>query len=108
VAVRVVSLIRSAPVALRGVDPVLEANAYAVAEAVDLAVVLTGPAIELALAGSEGDLRALLESGVSVYASSHDVGRLGLRPSDLVPGVRIVDGPEVAEVLRAAEAVLAW
>lgn len=106
--VRVVSLVRSAPVALRGVDPVLEANAYAVVAAVDLAVVLTGQAIELALAGAEADLPALLESGVPVYASAPDLARLGLQPADLVEGVRIADPPAIAEVLRAAEAVLAW
>ncbi len=105
---RVVSLIRGAPVALRGVDPTLEANAYAVAEAIDLAVVLAGPAIELALAGTEGDLQVLLESGVPVYASARDVTGLGLRSADLVPGIQIVGVPELSEVLRSADAVLAW
>lgn len=107
-AVRVVSLVRSAPVALRGVDPVLEANAYAVVEAIDLAVVLTGPAIELALAGAEGDLQALLESGVAVYASTPDCERLGLSSADLVPGVRMAEQAAIAAVLRSAQAVLAW
>lgn len=122
---RVVSVVRAAPLALRGTDPVLEANAYAVAEAVELTVVLAGEAVELAVAGGEvppsalagaalppaaydQDLRGLLESGVAVYAAAEDLERLGLRPSDLVDGIRVVDGPAVAAVLRDADAVLAW
>jgi len=128
VARRVVSLVRSAPLALRGTDPVLEANAYAVAEAVDLAVVLTGPAVELALvprssrsgraasiAGVElpvlahdEDLRGLLESGVHVYAVAADIAALGLVPGDLATGVRVADDEAIAAVLAAADAVLAW
>ncbi|MPZ87317.1 MAG: hypothetical protein GEU81_04410 [Nitriliruptorales bacterium] len=122
---RVVSLVRGAPVALRGVDPVLEANAFAVAEAVDLAVVLAGSAVELALEASEirpgetagvalppaaydQDLRGLLESGVPIYVDGEDLRRLGLAVADLVEGVRVVDGGTVARVLRGADAVLAW
>src|SRR3712207_471425 len=100
---RVVSLVRTPPVALRGTDPVLEANAYAVAEAVDLTVVLLGPSVELAVEGTEvpprevagvplapaaygQDLRGLMESGVAVFAGAEDMARLGLRPEDLVEG----------------------
>jgi intracellular sulfur oxidation DsrE/DsrF family protein len=128
VARRVVSLVRSAPLALRGTDPVLEANAYAVAEAVDLAVVLAGPAVELAVAPRRGgprqapsiggvtlpalahdqDLRGLLESGVHVYVVAEHVAALGLESAQLVDGVRIVDMATVAAVLRSADAVLAW
>lgn len=122
---RVVSVLRSAPLFLRGVDPVLEANAHAVAEAVDIALVLTGPAIELALAGAEAptravggvtlpptardqDLRGLVESGVAVYAAEADLTRLGLVAADLVAGVRLADADTIAAVLRDAEAVLCW
>ncbi len=125
---RVVSLVRSAPLALRGTDPVLEANAYAVAEAVDLAVVLSGPAVELAVAplrprpghipaiggvelgvlAHDEDLRGLLESGVHVYVASEDVTALGLTAADLLPGVRLADEESVARVLAGADAVLAW
>lgn len=119
---RVASLVRSAPLALHGTDPVLEANAYAVAEAVELTVVLAGPAVELAVAGGETvadggvsregardqDLQGLLESGVEVYVDAEDMRRLGLGPADLVAGIRVVDATTIAGVLRNAEAVLGW
>jgi len=122
---RVVSLIRWAPVALRGADPVLEANAYAVAEAVDIVLVLRGVAVELAVAApavegpdpadaglpvpvSDLDLVGLLESGVEVVVAAEDLARAGLTPDDLVAGVQVADGARLAEVLRQAEAVLTW
>lgn len=131
---RVVSLVRGAPLALHGTDPVLEANAYAVAEAVELTVVLAGPAVELAVAGGEApvdagiitdghggaagpsqppaprdqDLRGLLESGVAVYVGAEDVRRLGLEPDDLVAGIQVVDAATIAAVLRGGDAILAW
>lgn len=122
---RVASVVRSAPLALRGVDPMLEANAYAVAEDVDLTVVLAGPAVELAAAGGEvgprevagvplppaardQDLRGLLESGVPVYVTADDLARAGLGPGDVVPGVQVVDARRIAAVLRLADAILAW
>ena len=108
---RVASVVRSAPVGLRGADPALEANVYAIAEQVDLTVVLLGPAVELALAGERalgGDLVVLLESGVPVYASEPDMERLGLGRGDLVEGVKVVDAAAVAAVLHEAEAILVW
>ena len=122
---RVVSLIRYHPGAVRAVEPSIEANAYAVASEVDLAVVLRGPGIELAVAGSEvgpgtlgghplppsssgDDLRGLLESGIPVYADAADLNRLGLEPGDLVEGVRPVDDATIAGLLRRADAVLCW
>ncbi len=122
---RVVSVLRTAPLFGRGMDPVLEANAYAVAEAVDIALVLTGPAVELALAGGvvpprsvggvalppaahDQDLLGLLESGVAVYVFAPDLTRLGLSGRDVVPGVRLADAETFAAVLREAEAVLCW
>jgi predicted peroxiredoxin len=116
---RVVSLVRSAPAALRGEDPVLEANAYALSEAVDLTLVLAGPAVELALAAesdsdllqpppSQQDLRGLIESGVRIYADAADLRARGIRSGDLVPGVEVVDAQRLADVLADAEAVLSW
>jgi len=122
---RVVSLIRWAPVALRGADPVLEANAYAVAEAVDIVLVLRGVAVELAVAApavegpdpaetglpqpiSDLDLVGLLESGVEVVVAAEDLARVGLTAADLVAGVQVADAPALAAVLRTAEAVLTW
>lgn len=121
---RVVSVVRSPPAAMRGADPVLEVNAFAVAEAVDLAVLLVGPAVELALAVTTGpqvlggvelpptahdqDLRGLVESGVAVVVAAGDLRARGIDPTTLQRGIRSVEPDEVAELLRVADAVLAW
>lgn len=122
---RVVSVVRSGPGALCSSEASLEANAYAVAEEVDLTIVLRGRALELAIAGGEvrpgelagvalppsvsgQDLRGLIESGVAVLADADDLGRLGLAASDLVSGVRLADADILAAALRGADAVLCW
>ena len=122
---RVVSLLRSAPSALRATDPALEANAYAVAEDVDLTLVLRGAAIEFAVEGGEArptqvagvslppaagsqDLRGLIESGVRVIAEAAAVRARGLEAGQLVAGVTVADDAEIAAVLTEAEGVLAW
>ena len=122
---RMVSLLRSAPGALRATDPALEANAYAVAEDVDLTVVLRGSAIEFAVRGSEArpasvagvalppaagsqDLRGLLESGVRVVAEAAALDARGLEASQLIDGVELANDTEIADVLAAAEGVLTW
>ena len=122
---RVVSLLRTAPGALRSTDPALEANAYAVAEDVDLTVILRGDAVDFALAGGEArpaqiagvslppaagsqDLRGLLESGVRVVAEAAALRHRGIEPSDLIGGVSIADDAEVIRILTAAEGVLTW
>lgn len=122
---RVVSLLRSPPGALRATDPALEANAYAVAEDVDLTVVLRGDAVDFALAGGEArpaqiagvalppaagsqDLRGLLESGVRVVAEAAALSARGIDGGDLVAGVSIADDTEVIRILTGAEGVLTW
>lgn len=122
---RIVSLLRSAPGALRTTDPALEANAYAVAEDVDLTLILRGDAVDFALAGSEArpasiagvslppaassqDLRGLLESGVRVVAEAAALNNRGIDPSDLIGGVTVADDAEVIRILTAAEGVLTW
>lgn len=122
---RVVSLVQGVSGALRPSEPALEANTYAIAEEVDLTVVLRGTAVELAVAGgqvrpgelagialppatSAQDLRGLLESGIGVVALADDVVSLGLAPADLVEGVEVADTDTVAALLRDADAVLAW
>ena len=121
----VVSVLRCGPAALRSADPVLEANAYAVASDLDLTVVLRGDAVELAVAGGEiapadlagtqlppsaggQDLRGLVESGVAVCAAAADVAHRGLDASGLIDGVHLADQAELDELLRTAEAVVAW
>jgi len=121
----VVSIVRSAPSALRPGQPALEANAYAVAEDIDLTVVLRGAAVELALRATEvrpgdvagvampasaggQDLRGLVESGVGILVAAEDLVAQGLRPDELVVGVEAVDDERLQAVLRAAEGLLVW
>jgi predicted peroxiredoxin len=122
---RVVSIMSGAPAAISPVDPVLEANVYAVAEDVDLSVVLRGAAIDYAakvnsapparLAGRPlpnnrcaRDLRGLLESGVPVYVDAESAANQGLRAEDLVDGVDLAGGERLATLFHAADAVLHW
>jgi intracellular sulfur oxidation DsrE/DsrF family protein len=122
---RVVSLLRSPPGALRTTDPALEANAYAVAEDVDLTVILRGDAVDFALVGGETrpaqiagvdlppaagsqDLRGLLESGVRVVAESAALVSRGIDLADVIGGVEVADDGEVTRILTEAEGVLTW
>lgn len=122
---RVVSILTAAPAAMAPHDPVLEANVYAVAEDVDLTVLLRGVAIEYAAATGAvpetrladrplpnarcaRDLRGLLESGVAVYVDAVSAAHQGLDGDALIPGVSIADAAEQSELLRTAEAVLHW
>ena len=122
---RVVSILRHASHAARAVEPALEANAYAIAEDVDLTLVLRADAVELAVAGAEPrraelagsplppaasaqDIRGLVESGVAVVVVADDARRAGLADVDFVTGVRTADAAAVASLLRHADAVIAW
>lgn len=122
---RIVSLLRRPPGALRTVDPALEANAYAVAEDVDLTVVLRGDAVDFAVSGGETrpariagvvlppaagsqDLRGLLESGVRVVAEASALQARGIEAGDVIPGVHVADDSEITSVLTEAEGVLTW
>jgi predicted peroxiredoxin len=121
----VVSIMSGAPAAVSPADPVLEANVYAVAEDIDLTVVLRGAAIEYAamttsvaparLAGRPlpnarcaRDLRGLLESGVPVYVDAGSAADQGLQAEHFVDGVSLTDTRHLAELLRGADAVLHW
>jgi intracellular sulfur oxidation DsrE/DsrF family protein len=122
---RVVSVLQGPAGAARPNDAALEANAYAVAEDLDLALVLRGRGVELAqhrlpdapldLAGrplpdpaAASDLRGLVESGVRVYVGADCLEHLGLGADELLAGVRVVDASAIADLLRDADAVLAW
>ncbi|HSJ46398.1 MAG TPA: DsrE family protein [Euzebyales bacterium] len=122
---RVVSILTAAPAAMSPHDPVLEANVYAVAEDVDLTVLLRGVAIEYAAASGAvpearlagvplpnarcaRDLRGLLESGVLVYVDAVSAAHQGLDADALISGVTIADAAEQSELLRTADAVLHW
>jgi sulfur relay (sulfurtransferase) DsrF/TusC family protein len=120
----VVSLVRSS-CGSRPLEGAIEANAFAVAEDLDVRLVLAGDAVELALAGAEPDtgevagvliapvstgqdLRALIESGVAVHALTDDVRERGLATASLVDGVAPLERTELAALMRSADAVVAW
>ena len=122
---RIVSVLRAGPGALRATDPALEANAYAVAEDVDLTVVLRGDAVEFALASGEvrpsqlagvalppaaggQDLRGLVESGVRVLVEDVALHARGIPAQHTVSGVHIASEEQIAAALAQAEGVLSW
>ncbi len=103
----------------------MDLNAYALAEDVELTLVLKAGGVELALSAAHAraatiggievpaptagdDLRALLESGVEVLAVEEDVAARGLGPEDLLPGVRTVAETEIAAAVTAHDATLTW
>lgn len=114
---RVLSLLRGADAgSARLRDPALDLNAYAVAEDVELTLVLKDRGVELALRDSHAqpraiaghdvpcatpaaDVRALLASGVNVLALEDDLGTRGLTVADLVEGVEVVAGADLARLL---------
>lgn len=122
---RVLSLLRASdPGAARGSDPALDLNAYAVAEDVELTLLLRGPGLELALAEAhtrplgvagidvpvaspQTDLRALLASGVRVLAVSEDLDARGLASGDLVDGIEVVAESDLARLLLDHDVTLA-
>jgi predicted peroxiredoxin len=125
VARRVVSILSGAPAALADEDPVLEANVYAVAEDVDLVLLLRGAAVEYAVVASAvptatladhplpdarcaRDLRGLLESGVAVHIDAVSAEQQGVGDGDLIPGVSVAGSDEQLELLERADAVLHW
>jgi predicted peroxiredoxin len=111
---------------MTGPDPaVLEANTYAVAEDVDLTLVLRAAAVELAVAGAQTppaelagaalplsqpaqDLRGLVESGVAVHIDAEALSARGLRPDELVTGTTVSDADTIADLMAAADAALVW
>jgi intracellular sulfur oxidation DsrE/DsrF family protein len=117
VVTRVLSLVRGADVgSARVADPALDLNAYAVADEVELTLVLKDRGVELALAGAAchpeavggvdvpatvpaTDLRGLLSSGVQVLAVAEDLAARGIRPAELLDGVRPVPEAELARLM---------
>lgn len=121
---RVLSLLRGADAgAARSADPALDANAFAVAEDVELVLVLKDQGVELGVAGTSptpeevagvslpaaspaGDLTALLASGVRVCALDSDLAARGLRQGDLVDGIDIIDERSLAELMVETDVTL--
>lgn len=122
--VRVLSIVRGADAgSARSADPALDVNAYAVADAVELTLVLKDRGVELAATGGRShpvlvagvevpvaaptdDLRGLLGSGVTVLAVREDLDLRGLDADRLVPGVGIVDEATLAALVVEHDVVL--
>lgn len=123
---RVLSVLRSAdPGAPRAADPVLDLNAYALAEEVELTLVLKAAGVELGVAdahvrpavvgghdvpaaAAEDDLAALLASGVRVLAVEEDLRARGLGPDDVLPGVTTIAEEGLVGELEAHDVTLTW
>ena len=123
---RVLSIVRGVDAgAPQEVDTALDLNAYALADDVELTLVLKAAGVELAVNGARvhpcalagvtmpaaepaDDVRALLASGVTVLAVEEDVMSRGLIASDLLAGVSVVPESALAEELVQHDAVLVW
>jgi hypothetical protein len=113
----VLSIVRGADAgAAREADPALDANAYAVADEIDMTLVLKDRGVELGLddircdrgtligvvipaAEPAIDLRALLDSGVQVRAVTEDLDARGIAPAALVAGIEPVTEAELARMI---------
>lgn len=121
---RVLSVLRGAdPGAAREADPALDVNAYAVAEDIELTLVLKDQAVGLGLAPAAPtpeviagiavpaaepatDLTALLGSGVRICAVREDLEARGLAATDLVDGLELIDADDLAGMVAGHDVTL--
>lgn len=121
---RVLSIVRGADAgSARTADPVLDVNAYAVADDVELTLVLKDRGVELAVTGGRAhpvhvaevavpvaaptaDLQGLVSSGVRVVAVKEDLELRGVDAATLVAGIAVIDESELAELVVQHDAVL--
>lgn len=121
---RVLSIVRGADAgAARPVDPALDATSFAIADDVDVTVVLKDRGVELgvdrvccdratlsglALPGTEPgvDLRGLVASGVRVYAVREDLDARGIEVAALVAGIEPLGESELAGLIVAHDVTL--
>lgn len=121
---RVLTILRGAdPGAARTHDPALDVTAFAVAEDVELTLLLRGLGVEHAVRGATthavrvagrevpsatpgADIAALVASGVRVLAADEDLRARGIRPDDLLDGVEPVDEPTVAHLVLSNDVTL--
>lgn len=120
----VLSIVRDADVgAARREDPALDTNAYAVADEVELTLVLKDGGVDLALDGvcCDGanlrglaipvteparDLHALIDSGVRVYAVTEDLAVRGIDADALVRGVEPLPEADLAALIASHDVTL--
>lgn len=123
---RVLSVLRSAdPGAPRPADPVLDLNAYALAEDIELSLVLKAGGVELGVAEAhvqpatiagidvpaavpEHDIKALLASGVRVVAVEEDLRARGLADADLIGGIEVLPEAGLSTLLTEHDVTLTW
>lgn len=122
--VRVLSVLRGADAgSARLADPALDVNAYAVADEVELTLVLKDRGVELAARSSgihpvevagvpvpaatpTDDLLALVGSGVRICAVREDLDRRGLVIGDLVDGIDVIDEGQLAALAMEHDVTL--
>lgn len=120
----VLSIVRGADAgAARSADPALDTNTYAVADEIELTLVLKDRGVELGLDGvccDQGmlgglaipvaepgmDLRALIASGVRVHAVAEDLAARGIDPASLVSGIEPLAEAELARLLLEHDVTL--
>lgn len=121
---RVLSFVRGADAgSARTADPALDLNAFAVAEDIELTLVLKDHGVELALAEAQfhpadvadvavpwadpsTDIRALADSGVRVCAVAEDLAIRGLSDARLVDGVEVVEESGVNSLIAEHDVTL--
>ncbi len=121
---RVLSIVRGADAgAARPVDPALDATSFAIADEIDLTVVLKDRGVELGIdrvccegttlsglavpAAEPGlDLRGLIASGVRVHAVREDLAARGIEPTALVAGIEPVAEAKLAALILAHDVTL--
>lgn len=121
---RVLTILRGAEAgAARSADPAVDTTAFAVADDIELTVVLKDRAVELGLAGTRcrsaplagvdvpaaepaADLRALLASGIRVLAVAEDLAVRGLRPGSLLAGIEPLPEAGLAPLIAGHDVTL--
>jgi sulfur relay (sulfurtransferase) DsrF/TusC family protein len=121
---RVLAVLRGADAgAARSADPAVDAATFAVADDVELTVVLKDRGVELGVAGTRcrsvvlagvevpasepaTDLEALLGSGVPVLAVEEDLAARGLRAGDLLAGIEPMVEADLAALLLRHDVTL--
>jgi hypothetical protein len=121
---RVLTILRGAEAgAARSADPAVDTTAFAVADDIELTVVLKDRAVALGLGGTRchaaplagvdvpaaepaTDLRALLASGIRVLAVAEDLAVRGLRPAALLAGIEPLAEAELARLIAGHDVTL--
>jgi sulfur relay (sulfurtransferase) DsrF/TusC family protein len=87
-----------------------------VADEIKIALILVDSGVLLAKKGQddietgftnlEGALKDCIDMGVEVYADKISVREQHLEPSDIVDGVNVINGVEIAEIIKEAKTTM--